>query len=297
MDNSPRWDNVMKNIILTHPLVYKVLKPIVDKAEVMGNRIFAVRPTYQREDNRHVSTKERPSKADYDRFVYLMDKARDLEYSQEEILKNSPFVIQDVLVNSILFRADDCLRDLAISIGESETEIDDWMANARSAFSNKLWNDKDLMYYDYDVVGDQQIREKTIASFMPLFAGIVDNERGRLLIEKHLASETEYSPDIKRSKYRFPTVSKKSRFYDSRRYWRGPIWANINWLMIQGLRRYKYNSLAHSIKIDTLDLISKSGFSEYFNPKTGDGYGTQEFSWTAAVAIDLLLDPSSDLEF
>jgi hypothetical protein len=39
-----------------------------------------------------------------------------------------------------------------------------------------------------------------------------------------------------------------------------------------------------------LDLVSKSGFPEYYNPFTGEGLGGRSFSWTAALVIDLIKD-------
>ncbi len=267
MDNSPRWAKIMKDIPLD------------------------VRPTYQREDNRHVSSRERPSKADYDRFVNLMDLARDQEYSQQKILDHSPFVVQDVLVNSILYRADECLRELAVMLGEPTNEIENWMDTTRQAFAGKkLWNDDDALYYDYDVKGANPIQENTIAAFLPLYAGLVPEKKAQRLVEKHLMNQSEYAPDGHETKFYLPTVSKKSAYFNPRRYWRGPIWVNINWLIIQGLKRYEYTDLARQIRADTLALVLHGGYSEYFDPKTGLGYGTNAFSWSASLVIDLLAD-------
>ena len=38
----------------------------------------------------------------------------------------------------------------------------------------------------------------------------------------------------------------------------------------------------------TLDMVTANGFAEYFNPLTGEPLGTRDFSWTAALVIDLL---------
>ena len=35
-------------------------------------------------------------------------------------------------------------------------------------------------------------------------------------------------------------------------------------------------------------LIGEQGFYEYFDPFTGKGIGGKDFSWTAALLIDLL---------
>jgi hypothetical protein len=35
-------------------------------------------------------------------------------------------------------------------------------------------------------------------------------------------------------------------------------------------------------------LVEKSGFREYFDPFSAEGYGSHDFSWTAALLIDVL---------
>jgi glycogen debranching enzyme len=72
------------------------------------------------------------------------------------------------------------------------------------------------------------------------------------------------------------------------RYWQGPTWVNTNWLIIEGLLRYGFYAEAKAIKDTTLDMVAKSGFYEYFNPLTAEPAGADNFSWTAALAIDLL---------
>jgi hypothetical protein len=37
-----------------------------------------------------------------------------------------------------------------------------------------------------------------------------------------------------------------------------------------------------------LGLVRQHGFFEYFNPQTGQGHGTDKFSWTAALLLDVL---------
>jgi glycogen debranching enzyme len=76
--------------------------------------------------------------------------------------------------------------------------------------------------------------------------------------------------------------------YSELKYWQGPTWININWLIIDGLRRYGYQKEALELKKRTLDLVKKSGFSEYFSAKDASPAGASNFSWTAALIIDLL---------
>jgi glycogen debranching enzyme len=76
--------------------------------------------------------------------------------------------------------------------------------------------------------------------------------------------------------------------FDRRRYWRGPIWANLNWLLARGLRQHGLAAEAEELEGTTLRLVGEGGMREYFDPVTGEGLGAGEFSWTAAAVIDIL---------
>ena len=76
--------------------------------------------------------------------------------------------------------------------------------------------------------------------------------------------------------------------FDPGRYWRGPTWVNTNWLVIEGLRACGEDSAAADLRARTLEVVDRSGFAEYFSALTGEGHGAAEFSWTAALVLDLL---------
>jgi len=63
--------------------------------------------------------------------------------------------------------------------------------------------------------------------------------RSRALVAEHLNNPAEYAPGAD-SKYRLPSASKRERDYSPRRYWCGPVWINMNWLIADGLRRYGF---------------------------------------------------------
>jgi glycogen debranching enzyme len=78
-----------------------------------------------------------------------------------------------------------------------------------------------------------------------------------------------------------------SQFFDAERYWQGPSWVNTNWLIIDGLRRYGFDKEADELRQRTIDMVDKNGPYEYFSPTDGKGKGAANFSWTAALTIDL----------
>jgi glycogen debranching enzyme len=76
--------------------------------------------------------------------------------------------------------------------------------------------------------------------------------------------------------------------FDEDRYWKGPTWLNTNWMVVNGLRVYEQHAVADDLTERTLDMVDRAGFYEYFSPLSGEGYGAPDFSWTAALVVDLV---------
>ena len=72
--------------------------------------------------------------------------------------------------------------------------------------------------------------------------------------------------------------------------WRGPIWCVMNYMIAIGLEEEGENRLAKKIKDDTIKLIESHGMAEYFDPYSGKGLGGKDFSWTAAIYLELCKD-------
>ena len=64
----------------------------------------------------------------------------------------------------------------------------------------------------------------------------------------------------------------------------------MNYMIAIGLEDINELCLADKIKSDTIELVKKNGMAEYFDPITGIGLGGRDFSWTAAIHLELLKD-------
>ena len=144
-----------------------------------------------------------------------------------------------------------------------------------------LWDDATGQYCSRDAVTGARLTQPTIATFLPLWAGAARPERAARLLEQ-LRRPDGYWPA-----FPVPSVPVDAAEFQESRYWKGPTWVNMNWAVIQGLHEYGENALADDLRVRTLDLVDRSGCSEYFSPLTGAGHGADEFSWTAALTIDL----------
>ncbi len=85
-----------------------------------------------------------------------------------------------------------------------------------------------------------------------------------------------------------PSVPVNSPWFKPHTYWQGPTWVNTNWLIIDGLKRMGYADHAAALTESTIEMVRISGCYEYFSPLDGSPAGAANFSWTAALIIDLL---------
>jgi neutral trehalase len=139
-----------------------------------------------------------------------------------------------------------------------------------------LWNEDAGAYCSRDATTHESSGLVTNASFLAFYAGVGSPaQRARLIaaLERLTASAT----------YLVPSLEAGSREYDHRRYWRGPIWLVVSYMVAQGLAEQGHGGWAERIRSDSARLIEKSGFYESFSPETGEGSGGPDFSWTAAM--------------
>ena len=60
-----------------------------------------------------------------------------------------------------------------------------------------------------------------------------------------------------------PSYDRYGFAFFSTRYWRGPVWTNINWFLMRGLERYGYEGQAKRLRETIISLCRSQGFYEY----------------------------------
>ena len=58
--------------------------------------------------------------------------------------------------------------------------------------------------------------------------------------------------------------------------------------LADGLMRGGHDEAAQAIADDSLALIRAGGFAEYYDPLDGAALGGSQFTWTAAMVVELL---------
>ena len=265
-DNSPVWDDIWQTM---NPPEY----------------------TFERRDTTHVDASQRPTKREYDHYLHIIEIAKKYNYDDARIAEHSPFLVLDPLFNAMLIKSNESLMDLYARLGRGQQEIDrlkSWQERSISGLNTKLYN-KDLgAYVHYDLRNDKQLPYTCSSSFAPLYTPAPDEAMVAQLVQTLLE---KFGGD---NRYLCASFDPTHEKFNPKKYWRGPVWINMNWIIHHGLKKQGLDFLAERVKEDSLDLIAKNGFFEYFDARKDhpdaphSGYGGNNFSWSAALLIDFL---------
>jgi len=265
-DNSPIWDDIW---------------------ETMNPPEYAI----ERRDTLQVDATQRPSKREYDHYLHIIEIAKEHNYSDEKIAELSPFLVQDPLFNAMLIKSNESLITLYKLIGGNNDKIEQlkkWQEKSKESFNNKLFDDELGAYIHYDLRNEKPLRYLSSSSFSPLFANIPTKEKADKMVKVML---DKFGGE---HQYLCASFDPTSERFNPKKYWRGPVWINLNWMLFNGLNNYGYTNIAERVKQDTISLIKYNGFYEYFDSRKEmhtngkAGYGGNNFSWSAALLIDLL---------
>lgn len=135
------------------------------------------------------------------------------------------------------------------------------IAGAVNAF---LWDASESYYFDRSTVDGHFIRARTIASVLPLWAGIPDQRRASALIE-HILDPGGFNTLIP-----LPSVAIDDPAFE-RDMWRGPVWINTAFAVIEGMRRYGFHEQAADFAYRLCDGVYRTygrtgRFYEFYDP-------------------------------
>lgn len=254
-DNSPEWDRPFERV------------PETTRTEI------------RRKDTGHIDGAMRPSDQDYRRYIHLVDAYRAVGWDPVAMWKATPFKIADIGTNAILLAAETALATLAERV---PGVVDARAIRARAAHMQRglagLWSDRLEWFTSRDLISGEAIEIRVSAGLLPLLAGEIAPEQRKAMMRRLGAHLDQVEAGI-------ASTLPGERGFEPLRYWRGPVWAVVNWLIAEGCDRQGETAMANRIRQATAGLIRHRGFGEYFNPLDGRSLGGENFSWTAAILL------------
>ncbi|MBV2361546.1 hypothetical protein KUH32_17415 [Thalassococcus sp. CAU 1522] len=236
---------------------------------------------FRRRDTAHANPAHRPTDEQYKRYIWLVQHFRSLGWDNAKLHDASPFRIVDPGFNAILIRSCSDLAGLAEKLGEMEiAEQSRAFATRGIAAMDTLWNGKLGQYACQDRALGALIDSPSIGGLLAAFCAIPEH-RAQAIAERigKLAQS---------ARFLVPSHDPEAPEFDSLRYWRGPVWLIVNYMIADGLKNAGQRAMSERIFSDCIRLIEESGFAEYYDPITAEGCGGGDFTWTAAMVIEIL---------
>ncbi|MER7366551.1 amylo-alpha-1,6-glucosidase [Nonomuraea wenchangensis] len=252
MDDSPAWDQPLHNLPAIH----------------YGYR--------------GVELADRHPDSDHERYVWLAMRYRDAGYSAGYLRDEHPFAVEDPMFNGIWLASCQAMAELAPLAHADPAPHLEQAGRIRRALLDRLW---DGGFYARDLRAGQLIKVATVGGFGPLLDPELPAEQLRAAVEL-----LESARFMGATGYPVPSCEIRAGQFDRTRYWRGPSWVNTNWLLRRAAAVHSLDHLAQQLTNGTLRLVRQAGFRECFDPFDGSGRGCRDFSWSAALTLDLLAD-------
>lgn len=269
LDNTPPWMHQLHEHQM--PVWIQLAKKVGLKKVI---NIF-------RKDTKLIPAEQRLDTYDALALYSTQRRLRRKRYNTEKALSHSLFAIEDVSYNAIFIRANQHLRTIAKDLKKELPDNFKIQTKRTEEAFEKLWDQYSSQYFSREFTSHKHIKIPSIGNLIALYSGVVDEKKAQLIVQS-LENEKKYG-----ASFPVPTTELANEWFNPVGYWQGPTWVNANWLIIDGLKRAGFKDHAEALRESTVDMVAQAGCYEYFNPKTGQGAGAENFSWTAALAIDL----------
>ncbi len=209
------------------------------------------------------------------------------DYSYHDYRTWVDVCIQQVLSCKELIKMHKILGGV-IDIKDIEKELND----LTELINAQLWDEESSFYYDADRDGKLD-KNKSIGAYWALIADIMPENRKEKLVEQ-LRDEEEFM-----TANPIPTMPKSnSHFDETGNYWRGGVWAPMNYMVLKGLEKNGYDNLCFEIGSKHLEhvvrVFKETGtLWENYRPneaKRGEPSKPNFVGWTGLSPISIFIE-------
>src|SRR5215469_13368578 len=196
-----------------------------------------------------------------------------------------------VCLNSLLYKTEKDLEQISLWLGRFD-DAKTWGKRAedrKKRITKYLWNEEQGLFYDYDFVNGQISNYRYATTFYPLWAGLATPEQAKAVVSNLKVFEQPGGLPMSTT--------------DTGAQWDFPYgWGNIEMLVVDGLRRYGYNTDADRVSYEFLSMVAENfrrdgDIREKYDVVTRSSHAHAElgyhmnvvgFGWTNAAFLELL---------
>ena len=191
----------------------------------------------------------------------------------------------------------DCyaLADLAKRIGRSAEAVE--LKERAERYAEKLkgmWCEDTGLFLNKNLVTGEYPRRLSPTHFYPLIAGVATQEQAERMINEHF-----FNPEEFWGEWILPSIARNDPAYPDQDYWRGRIWAPMNFLVYLGIRNYDLERARTAMVEKSESLLLKEWrvhghVHENYCADTGEGCDKQNsdrfYHWGGLLGLIALLD-------
>ena len=205
-----------------------------------------------------------------------------------------------VCLNSLLYKTETDLEAMATMLGKTQ-EAAQWKALAaarKNAVDQTMWDAQRGEFFDFNFVDKKRSTYEYASTFYPLWAGLATKEQAAAVVKN------------------LPHFAKPGGLltspYETGAQWDAPYaWAPLEFIAVEGLRRYGYNEQADRVSYEFLSTVAENfhrdgTIREKYNAITrsteaavtaGYSINVVGFGWTNAAFLEFLHElPKSQVD-
>ena len=191
----------------------------------------------------------------------------------------------------------DCnaLAEIAGEIGKNKEKQE---LKERASFYTKnlqqLWSEDKGIFLNMHTDSKELSNRISPTNFYPLLGKAASQKQAERMIREHF-----YNPDEFWGDWILPSISRNDPAYHDNDYWRGRIWAPMNFLVYLGIRNYELPEASKDLAEKSKALLMKNWdtnrfINENYNADTGVGNDVNSsnnfYHWGALLGVTYLIE-------
>jgi glycogen debranching enzyme len=209
--------------------------------------------------------------------------------------ENGILRLADAGLNGLYVMDCDALAEIAAVLGKKKIE-EELSARAEKYRKNlqRLWCDKTGIFLNRRMDTGEFDKRISPTNFYPLIGNAASIGQAQRMITEHFYNENEFWGE-----WIMPSISRDNPAFADQDYWRGRIWAPMNFLVYLGLKNYNLGDSVNDISEKSATLLLKEWgecrhVHENYCAMTGEGCNKPNsdrfYNWGGLLGVMKLME-------